>query len=102
MKRLKLFLVLMMSVLMSSAVMAQYTMDFESASTNTLPTGWTLVTGNVYVASGSNSHGGSQYLDFHGSGTNVVAMPALNAQISGVELTFWEAFEGTSSGSFEV
>ena len=82
---------------------AIYTMDFESDSYyEDLPTGWTLVTGDVFVNDYNPAHGGDQYLDFQGSGTNVVAMPALSSPVSGVELTFWEAFEGTSSGSFEV
>ncbi len=105
----KIFLLWLSALMMLPwALQAQsyYTEDFESLSSG-LPTGWTHISSSGSVAvytSSSYACGGTHSLKFSGSTDNMVAMPALNVEISNVELTFSTKPEGTysSCGSFQV
>ncbi len=89
------------------AFAAPYTWDFEAMNANAAPQCWTKVgAGTVNVLSStSNSHGGSHYVRFSGSTSNLIALPETQDEISTLQLRFWtrpESYTTTSCGTFSV
>lgn len=86
---------------------APYTWDFEDMPTNAAPLCWNKVgTGSANVLSStSNTHGGSNYLRFSGSTSNLVVLPEFSDDISDLQIRFWtrpESFTNTNCGTFSV
>ena len=86
---------------------APYTWDFEDMPTDAAPLCWNKVgTGSANVLSStSNTHGGSKYLRFSGSTSNLVVLPEFSDDISDLQIRFWtrpESFTNTSCGTFSV
>lgn len=86
---------------------APYTWDFEDMPTSAAPLCWNKVgTGSANVLSStSNTHGGSKYLRFSGSTSNLVVLPEFSDDISDLQIRFWtrpESFTNTSCGTFSV
>ena len=86
---------------------APYTWDFEDMPTDAAPLCWNKVgTGNANVLSStSNTHGGSKYLRFSGSTSNLVVLPEFSDDISDLQIRFWtrpESFTNTNCGTFSV
>lgn len=86
---------------------APYTWDFEDMPTNAAPLCWNKVgTGSANVLSStSNTHGGSNYLRFSGSTSNLVVLPEFSDDISDLQIRFWtrpESYTNTSCGTFSV
>lgn len=86
---------------------APYTWDFEDMPTDSAPLCWNKVgTGSANVLSStSNTHGGSKYLRFSGSTSNLVVLPEFSDDISDLQIRFWtrpESFTNTNCGTFSV
>lgn len=86
---------------------APYTWDFEDMPTDAAPLCWNKVgTGSANVMSStSNTHGGSKYLRFSGSTSNLVVLPEFSDDISDLQIRFWtrpESFTNTNCGTFSV
>lgn len=86
---------------------APYTWDFEDMPTSAAPLCWNKVgTGSANVLSStSNTHGGSKYLRFSGSTSNLVVLPEFSDDISDLQIRFWtrpESYTNTSCGTFSV
>lgn len=86
---------------------APYTWDFEDMPTDAAPLCWNKVgTGSANVLSStSNTHGGSNYLRFSGSTSNLVVLPEFSDDISDLQIRFWtrpESFTNTNCGTFSV
>ena len=86
---------------------APYTWDFEDMPTDAAPLCWNKVgTGSANVLSStSNTHGGSKYLRFSGSTSNLIVLPEFSDDISDLQIRFWtrpESFTNTSCGTFSV
>lgn len=86
---------------------APYTWDFEDMPTDAAPLCWNKVgTGSANVLSStSNTHGGSKYLRFSGSTSNLVVLPEFSDDISDLQIRFWtrpESFTNTNCGTFSV
>ncbi len=86
---------------------APYTWDFEDMPTDAAPLCWNKVgTGSANVLSStSNTHGGSKYLRFSGSTSNLVVLPEFSDDISDLQIRFWtrpESYTNTSCGTFSV
>ena len=82
------------------------TNDFESETTNATPDCWTNLSGDTKVVDGSTSaHSGSKYLKFSGATRNMVALPQMSEEISGLQVHFWTRPENntyTNCGNFQV
>lgn len=90
-----------------AAYTAPYTWDFEDMPTDAAPLCWNKVgTGSANVLSStSNTHGGSKYLRFSGSTSNLVVLPEFSDDISDLQIRFWtrpESFTNTNCGTFSV
>lgn len=86
---------------------APYTWDFEDMPTDAAPLCWNKVgTGSANVLSStSNTHGGSKYLRFSGSTSNLVVLPEFSDDISDLQIRFWtrpESYTNTNCGTFSV
>lgn len=87
-----------------------WTDNFDSYTNATVPACWMQT--QPYTATGGGSayprvtnddhHSGSRSLDFHGHGTEIVATPMFDADVSTLEAGFWLHKEGPNSGTFEV
>lgn len=90
-----------------AAYTAPYTWDFEDMPTDAAPLCWNKVgTGSANVLSStSNTHGGSNYLRFSGSTSNLVVLPEFSDDISDLQIRFWtrpESYTNTNCGTFSV
>lgn len=90
-----------------AAYTAPYTWDFEDMPTDAAPLCWNKVgTGSANVLSStSNTHGGSKYLRFSGSTSNLVVLPEFSDDISDLQIRFWtrpESYTNTNCGTFSV
>ena len=84
-----------------------YTWTFEEMNASATPVCWEKVgDGTVNVMnSTANSHNGTQYVRFGGSGGNLIALPETQSEISTLQLRFWtrpESFSTASCGTFSV
>lgn len=90
-----------------AAYTAPYTWDFEDMPTDAAPLCWNKVgTGSANVLSStSNTRGGSKYLRFSGSTSNLVVLPEFSDDISDLQIRFWtrpESYTNTNCGTFSV
>ena len=79
-----------------------YTYDFEDGASFTC---WNPISGNVTRFNSSyNAHGGTYYLDFRGTTSNMIALPQFSEETSTLAIEFWTRPESTggNSGKFAV
>lgn len=87
-----------------------YSTDFDSLATDVAPNCWTPISGNVNVVANTssyttNSHSGLNYLRFSGSTRNMIALPLMEEEISGLQVRFFtrsESNSNSSCGKFQV
>ncbi len=86
-----------------------YTTGFETDSATLAPACWIPLNGTIAVRANTsystNSHEGSNYLDFRGSLRNMVALPLFDQEINTLQVRFWtrpESFTNANCGTFEV
>lgn len=86
-----------------------YSNDFENDATDAAPGCWTVLGGNARVnantTSTSNSHSGSKYVRFYGGTRNMIALPSMDEELSGLQVRFWTRPENptnSSCGKFQV
>ena len=80
-----------------------YHNDFDSLAADAAPSCWTPISGTVNVTANPSyntySHSGSNYLRFSGSTRNMIALPLMGEEISGLQVRFWTRPENTENGS---
>lgn len=80
--------------------------DFENQPSGNFPYCWTKNGGSTYVRNyESMAHGGSQFLNFSGSTSNMAVLPAVSVPLNTLTLNFWtrpESFTDTNCGTFSV
>ncbi len=79
-----------------------YTYDFEDAAPFAC---WTPIAGAAIDNTSSNVHSGSKYLKFSGTTNNMIAFPAIDADLTNLRLEFWtrpESNTNSSCGKFAV
>ncbi len=86
-----------------------YSNDFENDAADAAPGCWTVLGGNARVnantTSTSNSHSGSKYVRFYGGTRNMIALPSMDEELSGLQVRFWTRPENptnSSCGKFQV